>query len=735
MRIVPNTRTTKTPKLARDLHYYKPLIQRLSVRGGDLRVEYTHHFWEIRLTPDDVFFQTDIPTKLLERHFQGATLLDEDHPMTFTDHTAALEMELDRHFMFSLRVDKGVSLISALLETKRQLEEGEVAFIQYILTPESHDWHLPAAAAYHKFRQGKMPLQTRITVGALAKQLGDSMATLGAEIANTVQELLIPDPKERDLIDLNDVNIAQILREKPLSNETISKTKHNAFNVNIRLLAQSPNKARLGPILHSLQVSFKSLDGDNYLVPKTLKLTPKLKRKVTERLPSFSFVKTILSTEEVDKLLTLPESRDLVEHNITRIDTREVSVARSITRGNIVIGTATERGRSYNCYWPEHFDYISLPKIVVGKMGGGKSTYTVNFAVDAAKAGHGVIVLDFIKECELSEQIKRHVDPKRLVEIDVSDMEANHALTFPELTIRPDMTKWDKIKRASDFSGQVGYLINALNDGQLSPLTPKMSRVLDASCQVAYLSGRTRIMDVFQILTDYEIRNRAIETVVREGIYLEDYHRLTTLRSLDEPKGGTKEAKIEGIIDRINILMRNVFLERMLGEEGTGESFVDYMDQGKVVLIKMRQSEFKDTWVKDTLCTYYLTRIWLATLIRGTQNRPRINHVITDEIHQLENATKVIFDHITESRKFGVGYFFTCQYLNQFRSLLQAVEGAGANYMLTAGTHKANFELLKEERGEFTVEELLEMKEYHSFNIIQVPNGYERFIAKMPKPL
>ena len=127
--------------------------------------------------------------------------------------------------------------------------------------------------------------------------------------------------------------------------------------------------------------------------------------------------------------------------------------------------------------------------------------------------------------------------------------------------------------------------------------------------------------------------------------------------------------------------------------------------------------------------------MWLATLIRGKQERPRITHVITDEIHQLNNAATVISEHITESRKFGVSYVFSCQYLQQFRELLYGVQGAGAHYMLLSGTHKSNFAALKEECGGFEIEELLELPEYHSFNLIQLPGGYERFISKLPKPL
>ena len=41
----------------------------------------------------------------------------------------------------------------------------------------------------------------------------------------------------------------------------------------------------------------------------------------------------------------------------------------------------------------------------------------------------------------------------------------------------------------------------------------------------------------------------------------------------------------------------------------------------------------------------------------------------------------------------------------------------------------------KEGCGEFELEELLRMDEYHSFNVVQTPSGLQRFISKLPKPI
>ena len=98
--------------------------------------------------------------------------------------------------------------------------------------------------------------------------------------------------------------------------------------------------------------------------------------------------------------------------------------------------------------------------------------------------------------------------------------------------------------------------------------------------------------------------------------------------------------------------------------------------------------------------SHYYQSIWQ----RKQQKQPCFVDIVTDEIHQAETAARLIAETICDARKFGISHYFTCQYLKQFKVLLDGLEGAGANYKLIVGTHKENFELLKEELGYFQTE-------------------------------
>lgn len=149
-------------------------------------------------------------------------------------------------------------------------------------------------------------------------------------------------------------------------------------------------------------------------------------------------------------------------------------------------------------------------------------------------------------------------------------------------------------------------------------------------------------------------------------------------------------------------------------------NFTDLFNQNKVILIKMPQRKFPANHIKDALVTFFLNKMWLAKLIQGdTTDKPGMIHVITDEIHQVPTAARFISEKITEVRKFGLDMVFTVHYLKQFKSLLESIKSSGVSYMLLAGTEEENIKMLEKEISPFTIEEVLNLKKFHSLNIIK----------------
>lgn len=74
--------------------------------------------------------------------------------------------------------------------------------------------------------------------------------------------------------------------------------------------------------------------------------------------------------------------------------------------------------------------------------------------------------------------------------------------------------------------------------------------------------------------------------------------------------------------------------------------------------------------------------------------------------------------------------------MNQLNPQLKnEIKASGASYMLLQGADKKNFEELKEEMKPYDLEDLLNLKQWHSLNLMRYEKGYAKFITKLPKPL
>lgn len=743
VRIIPDIDidNERVESLLANIHNYKNLAQRIKYNRrtsefvflGQERIAY-----EILLTKEEISFylafcrwQKNAILNELNICWPKATftVLKEDYLKNFNI-TAAKEFELQHHFFLSIRVDKrGLFPLPAILETSRLLRANEKALIQIVLVPEEPSWYLDHEAAIQAFQKGYMT-EKRIFN---RKNITKCVAKLGLAVVRetlSLVSLILTDQElnGEEWEPVDKIEYANLFR-KGLSENTLKKGNYLAYDTTLRIALDCP-KERTALLLNAFSKCFNELAEDNRFVEREVP-QEKLIAHIKDRSPIFKFSKDLLSTHELSQLVQMPTKTYQMLYNIQNIDNKELDVPSVLLRGVIPIGTATYRGEKKMVYWAENKNIMALPKIIVGPMGSGKTEYIKNFVVGTVKRGDSVIVFDYIKECELSNAIAQHV--KDSIVLDLSKIENISALSYPELQPRGD--SWERLKIANMLARQTEYLINSLAP---EPLSPRMSRYLDAACKVVFIHQNAKISHVIDVLTNWQTRNEYIRKAKYSGVFKEDDPEIQDLQNLHERDNtgkiiGTKETKLEGITDRFNILTKDIYLRAMCyADINYTFNFCDFMDQGKVVLIQIPEHTFTNKQVKDTLVTYYMSRIWLAALQRKTD---RIVHVITDEIHQVPTAAKLVSDNITEARKFGVDYVFTLHYLRQFRALHDAVKSAGASYMLLAGTEKENIRALEEEIKPFTIEDALRLKPYHSLNVVNYGNEYARFITKLPPPL
>lgn len=85
--------------------------------------------------------------------------------------------------------------------------------------------------------------------------------------------------------------------------------------------------------------------------------------------------------------------------------------------------------------------------------------------------------------------------------------------------------------------------------------------------------------------------------------------------------------------------------------------------------------------------------------------------------------------------KFSGKMIISCHYLGQIGIIRNELKAANASYMLISGCNKDNFNELKDELYPYTIEDLLNLKRYHSLNLIKINDGYAKFITRLPKPI
>lgn len=747
-RIIPNKKLTNENirEFAKGIHNHIPFNRRWN-RGkeSNLVLLQRQKVYEIVITKNNIefyfFSQDNGDGDLIKKYFNGVKLGEVDNKCDISLNYLVKEMELEHHFFMSLNTDlKAIEPLGGLLDIQKKIQADERAVIDIILVSCENSWYEGCTKAYEKFLGGEMPYRA----GNIGKNLSRVGASLGIEFCHILQELLLGE-KNVNRIDMKDDTVNKILREKPLSLATRDKYRSCAFDTTVRLMIKA-DSSRRNILMKQLISPFTYCDGDNKFKVVDVDLNKETILRIKNREGTFRLNKVRLGANEVAKLLQLPQVTLQNRFKMVNIENTSVEVPKVLGEGIVPIGKLYNS--SMYTYWINKADLLMLPKVVVGKMGDGKSEYTINYAYHSYKKGNCVIVFDYIDECLIAKRLKDLVPKEDIIEIDVGE---NSSFIYSELSTYKDN---EELKNnASQFSENIVTLINAVNTGSANPLTSYMRKVLSSACQVAFIGGYRRIIDVINILENYKFRYTVIKKVIEEKLLNEYDYKILVLKEIDETK--TVEKKVDGkkreeeisigtnfnsidrIMDRIDILRNNYRLEKMLNNENDEINFIDEMQKNKVILIKMRESEISTKWIKDVIVSYYLGRVWVASLKRAgkfDKNSRNPVNIITDEIHQLENATKVILDHITEGRKFRIGFYFTCQYLKQFKALLEGVQGAGVDYMLLAGTQKENFTALKEECGDFELEELLHLPQFHSFNIVNTgASGIQRFITKLPR--
>lgn len=525
---------------------------------------------------------------------------------------------------------------------------------------------------------------------------------------------------------------------KELSATTKRKKDLGVINCQIGIISNSVDATRKENNALVVAHSYRSLDEDNELIAK------KLKKGLNINNYNIGTDINTFSTDECSNFIQLPGRTLLEEHKIKHIDTLESEIPKELQQGTMCIGANTYKGKKQKTYLTSDKEFKNLTLCLIGPTRAGKTTLISNLSRDAVNAGETTIILDWCGNCDLSEEVSNVIDKNKLLNIDCSDI--NNIQGFGYNEIKPlDNSEFQIYRCAKTNATQLKTLINCISDG--SELQARMETYLECASIIVFLVGGS-VKDIFEVLQDHITRHYYINNIpnmfkdktqkyVNRLYELDEYSKATK----DNPTEliGTKIVLIQGILNRINKLNENAYVETMLSKGCEKNiNLLDEIQKAQLICIKIPEIMFQTEEEKDIYCTYWLTKIWSALQIRkfnipDTEREKRVKvNIIFDELYQVPICQEFLRKKISQIAKFDAKPIISCHYLKQISGIREELKSANASYMMISGCDKANFNELKEELEPYELEDLLKLKRFHSLNLLKYEEGWAKFITELP---
>ena len=620
---------------------------------------------------------------------------------------------------------KNNDLLEAQLNVLTMMEEGDRIGIFYNFNYRSPYQQLGFRTKHSqcmdKIKEGKSLEKISLDSKSIMRSFFRIVVSVGEELMAVFAMLLGEKPKkDTDLDSLK--NAIGVIQKKELSKQSKDKSTKDIISTQILLLSESSKKSNAKNNLTSLSQSFALMDGDNTLRPKMVF------RNKNINFDSYTLPvgKNLMSVEESGRLILQPGKELINKYRINANSINEEEVPDSCKKGYICIGKAFKKGVPQNAYLNENAD-IDTGLAIIGKQGSGKTELLKNYANDCIKHGDSLVVLDYISNNDLSSTIEQVVPKHKLIVLDLSNEDGLQSLAYNELYYTDNMTPMEKLDVISNKTQYSVELINAISVGQ--DLTIAMRRFFVSASNITYAVNQfASFKDIIDCLELYDVRMDFISRVpedLRDKLE-DDIHNVLKLNEkytkgdmAGEDTGETNEGKIDRILDRISVMRESMRTKYMFNKSPENNiNFEKCIEEGKIILIKMRQDLFGAKHIKNMLSLFFTSKVWLScmnrasTLTEEERKKLRRVHLIIDEPHQVPGVTQYLNGIFEQVRKFRLKPVFAMHSLVQLSSIQDGMKSCGFSYMLLAGADKVNYNLLKEELLPYEVDDLLSLVEY-----------------------
>jgi hypothetical protein len=209
---------------------------------------------------------------------------------------------------------------------------------------------------------------------------------------------------------------------------TRNKIRGDAFKTDIRIISQSDSRERRRSIIRAIASGFDPLEGDNKLVENKIEgihLKHELNNVNCRKLGT---LRDVLCSNELSKMINVPDQKLQLEHynDIALVSHRGISEVPKeifVDDGGIPFMNyedtdGTQRTVYFSASNP---NLLCMSRVIIGEPGSGKTTFGINFSLDAFLRGYSVFAID-ASDGKMVQRILNFVPPEKRDKVKIIDM-------------------------------------------------------------------------------------------------------------------------------------------------------------------------------------------------------------------------------------------------------------------------------------------------------------------------
>ena len=578
--------------------------------------------------------------------------------------------------------------MQALLNSLSKLEKDDGVGLQILIRPAHEGWIKKSKTDASKLRDGKKKKQ-------------------GADLVFWwIQQVFIapvkpPEAKEEGGIPKDDKPVSGL--DQSLAEAIEEKTKHQGYEVLIRVIASSNISHRAQTILGNITASFALFDAPG---KNGFKFVPArdIESFVTSYILRFFPAEqksNILNAVELATIFHLPDSSTSPTTQLERQQSKQVDGPRTVTEDGLLLGYNVFRGIKKPIRLSENDRRRHM--YVVGQTGTGKSTFLENIALQDMLEGRGFAFVD--PHGDTAERLLGMIPKERTEDvIYFCPAEMDYPMGF-------NLFEFHNPEQKDFIIQEVINMIYKLYDPQRQGIVGPRFEHIFRNCALLLMAdpnGGTFI-DVPKLLIDPDFVKQKLKYTTDRTVI--DFWTKEFPNSQRSNDAGEVTA---WVVSKFSAFMSNEMMRNIIGQNKSSFNMREIMDDGKILLVNLSKGRTGELNSK-LLGMIFVMKFQAAAMSRADipESERKDFCLYVDEFQNF--ATDSFESILSEARKFKLNLIVANQFITQLEEgVRDAIFGnIGAVVSHRVGTNDAE-QLEKYFRPVFDVDDLQQLPNYNA---------------------